>query len=360
MTDVVLTPTALSDSVELTKQKNGKYRFRKQIAPVGQFDYKGSNLDLSYERLKDTVKSYKEHAFDQVPFQLAGANNAHSADPRLTEGSIVGLTADKKDGLVGEFELSAEGADIVRKNPQLGVSAKLVYGRKVANGQSWPIALEHVLGTLNPHVTGMSPWEEVNLSNDEDAESTTDMSEGLFTDDDDDDDDDDILADDAELAEFLASLKEEEESGSEEDSQEKEGESGVTQTIEKNKDTSSNGENDLDLVKLAHEETNNKVVELTAQLNEQKWGREADALVAEGVPPRMVELAHDLMVSTDESAVELSGGQESFDYKSVVRKILEEAKGVVELSGEKGHQSRGLDIDKEDEDFLKRALADLG
>lgn len=393
----MLSPTVIGD-VELSDSSNssgkGKKLFRKQILPVGEFNYRGKKLDLSRERLAAMRQAWKDKAYDQIPFQLADDGNAHThtKDPRYTEGELVDVEVDDREGLVGTLALSEEGAKIVEKNPKLGVSAKINFNYVRDSDQAYfPAAIEHVLGTINPHLKGMSPWQEVvtlSSSNGDESEyvdysdahyrtpvqlteyndkgadmGETRTGEGEVNTDQNaknataegtgtgaegtpqtkqtgGTDDGTEADDDEELRALLEDLNRE----ADEDGGESKGGQAVS------------NEN-YEAMALSVQEQGKQVAELTAQLNEEKWRREAEAYVHAGVPPAIVELAAPVMKANETTTVELSDGNKS-DAASVVRSILEEAKGTVDLSEEQGHQDSRVNGD-EDEAFYKAALASL-
>jgi hypothetical protein len=144
----------------------GKNLFRKQLLPFTSIDYKGRTIDFTRDYLAGLVKAFNDRAYDQVAFQLADAQNTHTEDPERFRGEIAALEL-TDDGLDVIVAATDDGAKVLRDNPRLGVSAKIVedYGR--ADGKFFTRALKHVLGTLDPRMTGMAPWEAVDAANDE-------------------------------------------------------------------------------------------------------------------------------------------------------------------------------------------------
>ena len=144
----------------------GRNLFRKQLLPVARIDYKGRTIDFTRDYLAGLVKAFNDRAYDQVAFQLADAQNTHTEDPERFRGEIAALEL-TDDGLDVIVAATDDGAKVLRDNPRLGVSAKIVedYGR--ADGKFFTRALKHVLGTLDPRMTGMAPWEAVDAANDE-------------------------------------------------------------------------------------------------------------------------------------------------------------------------------------------------
>lgn len=160
-TVAVLTPVTRTDAVEL-----GRTLYRKQVLAHGDYDYKGRKLSFTPEYTSKVASAFRDKAYDTVPFMLADRDNAHTMDPTRAKGVVEGLepTADGLDALIS---LTDDAATIVKDNPAFGVSVRLLENLKRADGKSYPVALNHVLGTFDGVVTGMRPWQQVELSNDD-------------------------------------------------------------------------------------------------------------------------------------------------------------------------------------------------
>jgi len=173
MSTALLTPFSRS---EVTTDAQNPRRFRKQILPVTSIKYNGQDLDFNKELLANVVSAYKDGAVHQVPFQLADENNRHNNDPERTRGELVDLEL-TADGLVGTFDLDERGVDLIKHNPNLGVSARIEQGKlRATDGKTFPHVLQHVLGVLDPKVPGTKPWEKVDLSNEDKVTETIDLS----------------------------------------------------------------------------------------------------------------------------------------------------------------------------------------
>ena len=143
--------------------------WRKQLLPVGKISYKGREISFDRDYLAGLAKAFMSKAYDQVPFQLADAPNSHTNDPERFRGEIRGfeMTADGLDLILAATE---DGDRVLRENPQLGVSARIVEDYHRADGKFFPAAVQHVLGTLDPRITGMRPWQAIEAANDDDGE----------------------------------------------------------------------------------------------------------------------------------------------------------------------------------------------
>ena len=73
------------------------------------------------------------------------------------------------------------------------------------------------------------------------------------------------------------------------------------------------------------------------QLAAERFDRERTALIADGVPPSMVDLAAPLLSLPHPPVLELANSDERIDVPKLVRDLLAQAKGFVELHAERGH-----------------------
>jgi hypothetical protein len=157
----LLTPVSWgSPAVEL-----GNRTWTKLILPVGEIDYMGRRLRFTPEYLRGLVEAWHQRAYDQVPLQFADAANAHTNDPERTRGWITDMRAEP-DGLYVTAEVTERGERVLRDNPYLGVSARIVEQYQRADGQFFPAAIQHVLATLDPRITGLGAWQSVEMSSD--------------------------------------------------------------------------------------------------------------------------------------------------------------------------------------------------
>lgn len=163
MTPVAIqTPFAESDAIEL-----GRSTFRKQVLKVGAINYRGQKLDFTPAYCAGLAKAFTEDAFDSVPLVFASHDNAHSQAVDQIRGDIIGLeaTADGLDAIVSIPD--QKSAQLVRDHPKLGVSVRIEQPLDRADGRKWPAAVQHVLATANPRITGMRPWAPVDLAGDD-------------------------------------------------------------------------------------------------------------------------------------------------------------------------------------------------
>ena len=159
----LLTPFDKSDA-----QPAGKRLWRKQLLPFAKINYKGRVIDFTRDYASSLIAAFHDRAYDQVSFQLADKDNTHTEDPERWRGEIAALEL-TDDGLDVILAASEDGGKLLEKNPRLGVSAKIVEDYDRADGKFFPRALKHVLGTLDPRLTGMRPWEAVDAANDDEG-----------------------------------------------------------------------------------------------------------------------------------------------------------------------------------------------
>lgn len=156
----VRTPIADGDVVELG---NGIYR--KQVLRPLEIDYRGRKIRFDRGYFDNVASSFRAQAFDTVPFVLAPENNSHTmAAERGAYGEVLGMES-SDDGLFATLRLSEEAERIVQANPKFGVSVRVKEQYTRPDGQHYPAAMQHLLGTWDPKITGLSPWEPVDLSN---------------------------------------------------------------------------------------------------------------------------------------------------------------------------------------------------
>lgn len=332
--------------------KVGRHMFRKQVLPVGSINYKGADgvttrIDFTPEYLADLANNFNAGAYDQVPFLLAAPDNSHHMDPERYRGEVKALEL-SEDGLYGVIELSKQGAALVKDNPRLGVSARIVPDPPRTDGKRFTKAIQHVLGTMDPRVTGMKPWQEVqgvDLSNDPtfvDLTMATYQGEGTMP----------------ELTEeeltafrtFLTNQAAATEAATKEPTAEEKAaadaalEARVQAAIDAAAATEEVDETDLvgaslsteeraaiDLANAQASEARDGLAVLRRELDDARFTADRDAYVAAGVSPAVMDLAQPLM--TGSHVIDLSNS-ETLNVAEQVRKILDECKGMIDLSSE--------------------------
>lgn len=389
MGNTILTPLDFSVPIQ-----SGKRRFWKQLLPVTSIDYKGTQIDFDPAFHKDLALSFEGKAFDQVPLVFADGDNKHNEDPRNFGGELLDVKyRGPSKGTWGLIEADPEAAKAIEKNPKLGVSARILQGVKKADGREFPRAIRHVLMTMNPRVSGMEPWQAVDLSNedstievvdltaatfeegnimarsktkttsakeidlskvdlstisDEDFQSLLDLAQTALDEDVDVDEDEDDEIDDLDVetpgrktrrkkSKTKITVEKDSEDDGDDDEEEDEDETDLSDTdhVIKRGEVSQFRQMRLDL----------------AATN---WKAERGELLRAGVPPFLLDLAEPVLSQPDALTIDLADGDE-IDATATIRKMLTGVKAVVDLSGEIGHQvdlSEVIEKDDEATQFL--------
>ena len=350
MTEVLLGPT-LTDgpTTKVRDKKTGKTYYKKQILPEGTYDYKTSSgdkikLDLSSGELKKFVDSFQNKAYDEVPFQFG----AHSNDPTIRKGTLAHVEHVPGKGLDGYFELDSDAAEYVQKYPNFGVSPRLVLDIDRADGKKFEGAIQHVAGTVVPRMTGMSPWSRVELSEDGDTDSSTpviDLSvetikverEGK------------VVTTPEKTGEKVFTLSEDEykfftdqKKAYEEIMKENENEK---PTPPSSVELSEDAKKTIADAKKAADDALSGVALIKAQAVKDSWTAKKSLLLSQGVPPAALDLADPVMTAVDTTVYDLSTpeGQVKVSAKDQMLGQLELMKGMIDLSGEKGHGVSGTE-----------------
>lgn len=155
----LLTPWDRGSAVEL-----GNRRWEKRVLPVDSISYEGRTLNFTPSYLKGLETAFRNRAYDYVPFQLADAKNTHTNAVDRFGGTIIDMQA-RPDGLWVTLDPTADGEKLLKDNPYLGVSARIVEQYSRADGQFYPAAIQHVLATHDPRITGLGPWRAIEASN---------------------------------------------------------------------------------------------------------------------------------------------------------------------------------------------------
>lgn len=188
---LLILPSRVTDLAE-----GSGLEYWKQVLPesaITYYDDKGDARELDFDKpyLTDLTTAFREGALDQTPFQLADADNKHTMDAERYRGEVVDMkTADElpekvthgKTGLFAKIRFANKrDAKAIMRNPKLGVSARIREGVDRSDGKSWGKAIIHVLGTLDPKITGMSPWEPaLDFSGYSARDIVIDLSSGVY------------------------------------------------------------------------------------------------------------------------------------------------------------------------------------
>lgn len=363
----------------------GGRRWRTQLLPLGSISYKGRKLQFTKDYLAGIVKAFKDKAFNQVPFQLADGDNKHNNDPERYRGEIAELEL-TSDGLDLILEATEDGDALIRKNPKLGVSARIFENFDRSDGKSWPAALQHVLGTLDPHIAGMRQWTEAAAFSNEGEGRVLDLTEATYDEPEGDrpmplskerlkellkqmrDGGQDIS--DEDLDEVLETVAGEvdDEDGNELTDEELEAILAEADALEGEETppastkpepvaASRTGKAALELASLraSYDEQAIELGRVRASLAAQAFANEKATFVAAGLSPKLVELARPLLEG-DGQVIQLSNGDE-VDAGAVMRRVLVELTNTVKML-DLGNLMGNSEIPDEEKQELEKAEKD--
>ncbi len=348
----------------------GPRTFRKRILREGTIPYEGRELTYTRDDLARYAENFKAGAYEQVPLMLVDGENRHSNDPERYRGAVksMELTAEGLDAVV---ELTEDGAKVVRDNPQLGVSPRIV---DEAEHVPHVPAIQHVALTLDPRVRDLGPWVAADLSGNVGA-AVVDLTASDFMADTNTQPQVDPqplsteeLAQFRTLAERASATAPKDENPRPPDAPPADPEPGeqrslLSRLLGRDKDSTDapeiTDEQLADLLQTPESEnrepaatlstTDRQAVELAASraetaesqaaaanaaLRESSVAAERERRINAGVPPAIVDLAVPLL-SAPTATVELSGGQ-STDPREIVRKMLDEVEGIIKMTNLSG------------------------
>lgn len=352
----IYTPTFAGTYDLSMDAEDGKLAFWKQILPKRQIHYTAKDgtrrlLNFDDKYLHDLATNA---AVDTVGFLLADKDNAHTMDPERFRGQVAKFEV-REDGLYGKIVFpNREAAAAVIANPNLGVSARIREGVERSDGSKMSRGIIHVLGTLDPQVGGMSGWQHADLSNTDENlldlttetyEDGTTMTNTLtkpvseYT-----DADIDAMTEE-EVEVFLAALAAEFPGILDEYEDDlNDNEQGPTVSL------SNESRTEIDL---ARSEARAARVELA----QTRWTAMRDAYMSAGVPVDLLDLSEPIFNRPSEFVVDLSNdGGDEINVGEIVRKLLDAAKGTIDLSVEQGHGGTFKAGDGEDPDAEALAI----
>lgn len=390
----------LTPFVDLAAERVGRRRFWKQILPVTSIDYDGKKIDFDPSFHMDLSTAFKKRAFDQVPIVFADPRNGHNMDPRNFAGDVLDMEyrGDGPDGGTWALiEADRDGAKAISKNPKLGVSARIRQAIEKADGRFFKRGIEHVLLTMNPRVTGMSPWQAVDLAEEDADVEVVDLTAAEYQEGTemgktatkgrrqsqpkidlsalDDDEFKDLLVDlTAEVAERGIEVDDlddvdDDELDDEEETptpRRKRSKVKVTKTTEKDEEVDDEDEeddsddDDADLSdRVIKRSEVSQFGQMRIDLAKRDWKTKRDQYLAAGVPPVLLDLAEPVLIQPDEMVIDLAdsdGKDKAVDFRQILTDMLDTVEGVVDLSDEMGSQI-DLTADEEETAEADRLLA---
>lgn len=353
--------------------RDGKLAFWKQILPMKSIHYTAKDgsrqtMDFTKEYLEGLASAT---AVDQIGFLLADIDNRHTMDPERWRGAVEQMEV-RDDGLYGKIVFpSQEAAKAVLDNPALGVSARIRPNVQRSDGSTIPAGIIHVLGTLDPQVSGMSGWTPTDLSTDQTevldlsdeeyadmpkqeqtaAEKFANVTEA------------DIDAmDEGTLDEYLAFLgvdfdayTETDEHETDEGDEPDEAKADEKTLVGAGADMSTKTGQDIDLANERIARADARAADALRRVAEAEWREERNAYMAEGVPAAALDLAAPVLNRADDMVIDLSVmDEDDVNVSEVVRGLLDSLKGTVDLSTESGHLGVHTGEDNPDQPILDR------
>jgi len=388
VTTAVLTPFTGARAVELSGRV-----WRKRVLPVGDVDYKGRTLHFTRDYLAGLAQSFRERAYDQVPFQLAGNDNSHTNDVERFGGEVTSFDLEP-DGLYIKLAATERGEKVLKENPNLGVSARIVEDYARSDGKFFTAAVQHVLGTLDPRIPGLGGWQAVEASND--VETVLDLSTFSFTGEEKTVSGEQFTAEErGQLAKLLQLPEDKIDAlvalagsdlglltgdGSEELSDEELAQLIADMPADELAELQAEFEGEvaamapglsnqaamaIEMANVRADENARQLSVITTELDGQRYEAERARLVRDsGVPPFIVELARPLLEGTGHT-VDLSNGK-AVDAGQIMRKVLSEyakAAKMMDLSVEMGSAMDEPDqqgvAQQERDDVVSRARAQM-
>lgn len=364
MSTSYITPEVHDDHLDLASE-GGKLAFWKQILPMRRIAYTAKDgtrrtLDFTRDMLTELAGA---KGVDKLGFLLADKDNRHTMDPDRWRGEVAELAV-RDDGLYGKIVFpNADAAKAVIDNPDLGVSARIRENVQRDDGRTIPRALIHVLGTLDPQVGGMSPWQSADLSTEQDEvldlsdEEYTEMPKQAKALADYTEADIDAMTE-TELDAFLAehapdfdanAIEAEADEGDEVDDPAAEVEE--TERAKELVDASKDGDADIELANQRADRAEKRANEALRRQAAAEWQTERAKYLGEGVPAASLDLAAPLLNRADDMVIDLSSlDEDDVNVSQIVRGLLDGQKGTVDLSDEQGHSGHFNPGEGEDPD----------
>jgi hypothetical protein len=379
MTDILLGPTINGGpTTKVRDKKSGKVFYKKQILPVGKFQYKDQELDLSDPNLATLVQSFNDKAYDEVTSQFGGTESEHNNDPLRRNGTVAAVEHVPGKGVFGYFDLTDDGRQFIEKFPNAGVSPRIVAGIQRADGKAFDAAIEHVLFTNVPRMTGMAGWEKVELSQGAKSDVGNDATVLDFS---------TLTAEPTRLG-GQTTFTTKVEGGGNANNENEGNVSGITDEhvqflnamIEDAKKFENalggNGDQQQQTAPAIPAELSQGVTEaqknattalagiaaLQAEARRDAWAAKKRELLSRGVPPAALDLADPIMVSEATKVIELSTaeGTVKSDERQVTLSMLETMAGTVDLGGERGHGVGGNEGDAVSQEDIDSFMTNFG
>lgn len=134
--------------------------WRVQVLPLGTISYRNREKTFDRGYLEAIVSAFDGDAYDRVSFQDGSTDGVHTNDPGRWRGDVRRLEV-VPDGLDAVIAVTAEGDELIRTTPGLAAAPRLVEDYRRHDGREFRVAMQHVLATRTPMITGLRPWRAV-------------------------------------------------------------------------------------------------------------------------------------------------------------------------------------------------------
>jgi hypothetical protein len=365
-TSTAVSPFVVSEitEVELADGGGNKKVWKKQILPAGTRQYKGQTLDFSKIN-PACLTAFDDKAFDGVPFVLALSDNRHpdkGDEGKQLEGDVYKLELGEDGSLFGYFDLShSPGVEqtIRKSGGKFGVSGRIEVDYTAEDtGRHFDYALSHVCGTTRPHIKGLANWQPVELSEEEKNRPIIDFStevedvpkeEKKETKPNDQETGDDLVAVEIpkeKLDKLLALLDDD----LDDDEMEE-----TADDVEKKQELPPAAQAQIAAAEAASARALQLAETMQMSAAEERWTAQRATYLKDGVPPVLLNLAETVMKRHKPVTLEFAEG-DTVDATEVVKKILDECKGFLALSDERGHSfsapQENAEYSKLEQDFM--------
>ena len=348
---IILTPMEFSGTVQLERRL-----FRKRVLPVDTIQYEGREIEFTPDYLQKMVQSFNDGAFDNVPLQFAADDNKHTNKIEQYRGDVVAMALED-DGLYVTVAATPNGAQWLKENPKVGISARIVNDYDRADGKHFDAAMQHALVTHDPRIPGLGPWSEVNSFSNSNDSDIIDLTGSEFGKPDQEKTKEksvpkkDNSLSEAELERlrsFLAELDEDVEDDSSADVDDSKDDeltdeelAGLLEALDGESTAETDAKTEPELADASLSNADNTALELAnqhatelsrirAELDDERWAVDRTRLMKDlGLPPAVLDMAKPLLKGSGHT-IDLANN-ESVDAGKIMRDVLTEVGKQIKL-----------------------------
>ena len=134
-----------------------RFLWRAQVLPAGQVEHRGRTLNFTREYLGHVATAFRESAFDFVPLMAEPSPGQFTYDPACQHGIVRGMEV-VSDGLDLVAAVDAEADEMLTAGLWPSPAARIIEDYRRADGHLFPVAIQMVLLTRSPSITGLRQW----------------------------------------------------------------------------------------------------------------------------------------------------------------------------------------------------------